>query len=97
GVDEYAVGIDADLGIAGFFDNDSLSRLTLIDVSQMGSARNPQTVMTFDGPDASFEGTLRVIFNYTKMRATVTSYDLNGHPNEIGSGPCFPAAPWQWE
>jgi hypothetical protein len=93
GVDEYRAGIDLTKKVAGFFDNDSTSKLAIKSVKTIGKTPR-QTVMVFEGRDESGSGTLRLTFNLTHRIATMHSI-ADGKTLLIGStNSCAPAKPW---
>ena len=87
GVDEYRVGITLSEQKAGFFDNDATSIMTLKSVKSLES-NPPQALYTFEGPEASYDGTLRLQFNQTRLHAVLISIDRNGKEELLGEAPC---------
>lgn len=94
GVDEYRVGINLTSKRAGFFDNDSVSYMKLT-ATEITAGRKPQTVMTFEGKEASYDGSLRLYFNLTKKTAALYSIGKPGESTEVGSANCVNAEPWE--
>lgn len=93
GVDEYRVGINLTSNKAGFFDNDSTSFMKLTETRSLETLP-PQTLMTFEGPDASGGETLNLYFNLTKKNVALYWVDKKGNKTEIGKASCVSAKPW---
>lgn len=92
GVEEYRAGIDLSIGKAGFFDNDSTQVMKLIKTDYLES-HPPQWQYTFEGDNQS-QGHQRLIFNNTRLEATMYSVDGDSH-SEIGSTSCKEVSePW---
>ena len=91
GVDEYRSGIDLKAKTADFFDNDSTSDMKLVSIVSLESIP-PQTQITFEGKDLGSNGTLRLVFNQTKLKASISTIDKKGKSTLIGSAPCKKAA-----
>jgi len=87
-VDEYRSSIDLKKKSADFFDNDTTSDLKLTKVGMLESLP-PQWQYTFEGKDESSEGSiLRLIFNRTKLTASIYSISEDGKSTKIGSTDC---------
>ena len=93
GNDEYMVGINLNKNTAGFFDNDSTSYMKLVKTVSLES-NPPQLQMTFEGKEATYEGTLKLVFNATKLKAYLYSYDPAGNQSKIGEATCEESEPW---
>lgn len=87
GVDEYRVGITLSKKKAGFFDNDGTSIMALKSVKSLESMP-PQTLYTFVGSEVSYDGSLRLEFNETRLHAVLISIDSKGKEELIGEAPC---------
>lgn len=87
GVYEYRAGINLNSNKAGFFDNDTTSYLNLTDSYQLKMAP-PQTVMIFEGKDASTMGSLKLIFNLTKKEAQLLSVGKDRKIEDMSTVPC---------
>ena len=94
GNDEYVVGINLEKNTAGIFDNDSTSYMKLVDVVSLESMP-PQLEMTFEGNEVSYDGSLKLIFNVTKLKAYLYSIDRAGKQSTIGEAPCQLSEPWK--
>ena len=96
-VEEYRAGIDMKLGKAGFFDNDTTSIMQL--ESEVSLESNPpQRLLTYRGDDLSYDGTLQLQFNETRMTATMISIDSDGKQSLIGEADCVASNhPWDLE
>lgn len=93
GVEEHVAAINLEKGIATFFDNDSYSYLKLTGELSLES-NPPQRVLTFEGPDASYDGTIKVEFNETKRTVFVNSLNPEQVTYELGSASCKVTATW---
>ncbi len=87
GVEEYRTGISLSKSKAGFFDNDATSYMTLKGMKILESHPS-QVQYTFEGPEASYDGTLRLIFNETRLHATLITIDSKGKTEVLGEAPC---------
>ena len=92
-VEEYRAGIDLKKNKASFFDNDATTVMTL-KATKFFESMPPQTMMIFEGKDASHNGKLRLDFNVTKKEATMYSIGSDGNVSEIGSASCSLGKPW---
>lgn len=94
-VEEYRVGIDLKKDLAGFFDNDSTSMMKQVSIISLES-NPPQTLITYEGKDASYDGLLRLDFNLT--RKTIVLYSVKNNELEmIGQADCKLAPAWDFE
>ena len=50
--------------------------------------------MTFEGKDVSYEGTLTLYFNQTRMNAAIYSVDKKGDATAIGEADCVESTDW---
>lgn len=87
GVDEYRAGVNLTTNSAGFFDNDSTSELKLTQVRILESSP-PQWQYTFEGDDPSYAGSQRLVFNKTRLTATMFAIEADGSTEEIGQAAC---------
>lgn len=88
-VEEYSVSIDLPNGKASFFDNDSYSYLKFKNVLSLES-NPPQRLLIFEGPEASYDGTLTIEFNQTRMKVSVVSKATDGTVMDLGEAKCKP-------
>lgn len=87
GVDEYSVAINTQNGKAAFFDNDNVSDMLLTETLSLES-NPPQTQMKFQGNDEGAEGTLTLVFNQTRLRASLTTTSSEGKVHSFGEVSC---------
>lgn len=87
GVEKYRTRISLSKKKAGFFDNDATSYMSLKDMKILES-HSSQLQYTFECPEASYDGTLRLIFNETRLHATLITIDGNGKTEVLGEAPC---------
>lgn len=87
GVEEWRSTIDLKKNVADFFDNDTTTVMKLILVKSLETVP-PQTQMIFEGKDAGQGGTLRLVFNKTMEKASLTSISSSGKSKSIGSASC---------
>lgn len=93
-VEEYRVGIDLKKDLAGFFDNDTTSMMKQVRIISLES-NPPQTLITFEGKDATYDSLLRLDFNLTKK--TIVLYSVNNDQVEIiGKADCELAPAWDF-
>jgi hypothetical protein len=97
GVDEYRAGISLSKKKAGFFENDATSYMALKSMMVLES-HPPQVQYTFEGKEASYDGTLRLIFNETRLHATILTIDGQGKAEVLGEASCrAEAREWDME
>jgi hypothetical protein len=70
GIEEWTIYIDLDQKKAGFFDNDST---VVVPFTQMRLLESipPQRQYTFEGADSNGSDQIRIVFNKTRMQASI--------------------------
>ena len=97
GVDEYRAGISLSKKKAGFFDNDATSYMAQKGMVVLESYPS-QVQYTFEGKEASYDGTLRLIFIETRLHATIITIDTQGKAEVLGEASCrAEAREWDME